>query len=128
MIGRRVASIFCLVRLTLDSKGRMVDTELIGALVQLLQDAGMYKTDFEPRLLESMSNYYEHEAERLIDRLSVPNYLLYANHQRSLEESQQTYLIRSTRQKLAKIVSEKLAQSNMATLVEKGKKKVECAI
>ncbi|KAI8138082.1 Cullin [Fennellomyces sp. T-0311] len=103
-----------------DRKGRMVDTELIGSLVQLLIDAGMYNSEFEPRLLENMADYYEHEAQRLINKLSVPDFLLYTSYQSNREESQQTYLLSSTRKKLIKVVTDKFARSNMSILVSNG--------
>ncbi|KAI9271705.1 Cullin family-domain-containing protein [Phascolomyces articulosus] len=103
-----------------DRMDRMIDSELLGSIIQILQYFGIYQRDFEPCLLETMATYYEQVSKRLVAKLSVPDYLSYAKYQEEYEKSHQTYLLSSTREKLSEIVINKWIQENMEPLVSKG--------
>ena len=103
--------------------GRGIDIGLLNSIAQMIQELGLYKSGFEPRLLESMSSFYDQEARRLISKLSVSDYITYTKHQYEYEESdQQAYLLSSTRHKLSKIVLDKWILDNLEVLVSKGNK------
>ncbi|KAI9488135.1 Cullin family-domain-containing protein [Zychaea mexicana] len=104
-----------------DRKGRAVDTDMLTSVTQILIDLGLYKSDFEPRFLESMSAYYKQEAQRLLSMLSARDFVLYTKLRQMAEESGEcTYLLSSTRHKLSKIVVNKWIQEKIEILVSRG--------
>lgn len=104
-----------------DRGGDAISQPLILSLLRMLADIHMYTSVFETPFLQASRLYYHVEGESNVHRLTVPEYLRYAQ-QRLLEETTrfEGYLDKSTRRGLISAVEGELLERWTDMLLQKG--------
>lgn len=106
----------------LSRDGQTVDTTLIKDVLQMLLELAFYNSDFEPKFIQSTSQYYKEESNRLIQNMTAPDYIQHVA-QRCQEESEnkiKRYLDKHTKQPLTSTVIHQLIYSKTDVVIKKG--------
>ncbi|KAF7731994.1 hypothetical protein EC973_007099 [Apophysomyces ossiformis] len=117
---RLVSNILYLIRQERD--GCMIDRELVRSLLNMTVDLELYSSDFEPRFMEDTIAYYSQEGSRLINELSVPEYLQHTYKRREEEgiDRMNGYLDPRTKAPLMEAVTEQLIYVKTQEIISKG--------
>ncbi|CEP10928.1 hypothetical protein [Parasitella parasitica] len=101
---------------------KKINIKLVQDILRMLTEQSYYKTEFEPRFLESTSLYYREEANRRINYGTIAEYIHHAAGRRTqeAEERIKNYLNADTKQALISAVVEKLVYAKTEIIVEKG--------
>lgn len=105
-----------------DSENKAENIKLIQAVLQMLIELSFYSIDFEPRFLINTTNYYKEESNKLVNELTVPDYIQHC-YKRILEESNdriKNYLDIHTKQALANVVTNQLVYTKTEIIIKKG--------
>ncbi|KAI8145398.1 Cullin-domain-containing protein [Fennellomyces sp. T-0311] len=111
-----------LALITEDRNGNTIDKTLVRSLVTMLVELNMYSDVFEPAFLKSTGDYYRAEADRLLQQLSVPGYLMHASRRYEEEADQRIneYLEPSSRTRLLEAVKTQFVYAKIDQILEKG--------
>ncbi|KAG0046419.1 Cullin-4B, partial [Gryganskiella cystojenkinii] len=94
-----------------DRSGEAISYPLVTSLLRMLSDIHMYSNTFEVPFLTSSRTFYHVEAEQLVHKLTVPEYLRHCQRRLSEETSRfEGYLEKSTRRNLVAAVESELLE------------------
>ncbi|KAI8636445.1 Cullin family-domain-containing protein [Parasitella parasitica] len=101
---------------------KSINTKLLQDILRMLTEQSYYKSEFEPRFLESTNLYYREEANRRIGYGTIPDYIHHAAGRRTqeAEERIKNYLNADTKQALISAVVDKLVYAKTEVIIEKG--------
>ncbi|KAI9012620.1 Cullin family-domain-containing protein [Phycomyces nitens] len=98
-----------------------INTTLLQSNLRMLIDLSLYHSEFEGRLLEETRSYYKAEGDRLMESMSMSDYLIHVStraHQESAIRLKK-YFDKSSKSALTKIVEEELLSSRVNTILDK---------
>ncbi len=102
-----------------DRQSLSVDRAMIKSLLRMLVDFQLYAEVFEHRFLRETDAFYQQEATRLIQSLSIPDYLVHSECRLKEEEERVVwYLDSNTRQPLIHTVEKELIARQSPVFLE----------
>jgi len=104
-----------------ERSGEIVDRQSLKSVLDMYWDIGLYRHDFEPKMLESTTTFYEIEAERLVRDCEVPQLLRHID--RRIQEEQDrasNYLNSCSERATVGIVEIQFLEKRANVIVEKG--------
>ncbi|CAO3695339.1 unnamed protein product [Rhizopus microsporus] len=119
---RRAVILQTLKLIEQDRDGIDVNKQLIKDILHMLQELKFYKSDFESTFLEHTVAYYKQESNRLLNTLSVWDYIHHA-YKRQQEETETRishYLNIQTKHPLLNAVTDQLVYQNVNTILNRG--------
>lgn len=119
---RRAVILQTLKLIEQDRDGIDVNKQLIKDILHMLQELKFYKSDFESTFLEHTVAYYKQESNRLLNTLSVWDYIHHA-YKRQQEETETRishYLNIQTKHPLLNAVTDQLVYQNVNAILNRG--------
>lgn len=109
-------------QIKIERDGSKINIRLIQDILRMLTEQSYYKSEFEPRFLESTRLYYKEEANRRISYGTIPEYIHHAAGRRTQESEERVknYLSMDTKQALIAVVVDKLVYAKTETIIQKG--------
>lgn len=109
-----------LVLINQERDGGMFDNSVVKNIVKIFEMLDSYKTDFEEPLLVSTKEYYARKAQKWIESLSTPDYLIKAERVLNEERSRVArYLNPGSEKKLSHVCEEEILERVQNDLIEK---------
>ncbi|CAG8438138.1 568_t:CDS:10 [Ambispora leptoticha] len=107
--------------ITKERDGESVDRSLLHSLIRMHIDLSIYNTAFESYFLQATRDYYDKEAQRLLEVMEIPEYLHHVQNRLEKEsERNRAYLDRKTKMNLIKAVESMLLENHLDLILEKG--------
>ncbi|CAO3645006.1 unnamed protein product [Mucor fragilis] len=109
-------------QIKVERDGSKINVLLIRDILRMLTDQSYYKSEFEPRFLESTNLYYKEEANRRIGYGTIPEYIYHAAGRRTQESEERVknYLNADTKQALTSVVVDRLVYAKTEVIIQEG--------
>lgn len=107
-----------LTLITRDRQGEHVEKSLLTSVIGMLYTMRLYQTVLEEALLDETSQFYHAESERLIQDLSVSDYLSHVTERLNKERANATaFLHPSTRPRLIGLIEKRFVSDHLLILL-----------
>lgn len=108
-----------LAMINTEREGEPIDETFLQSNIRMLMELDLYHSDFEPELLIQTRQFYDIEGNRLLDSISVFDYLEHVStrvHQESILRVK-SYFNKSTKSQLQSIVENELLTKRVENIL-----------